>query len=389
MTTQLFANNAKTTLAAPVNSSQTSITVSTGTGTLFPSPAIGQAFKLTLVSSSSATVNEICLCTARSGDVLTVIRAQEGTTALPFLVGDIAGNFDTAAVMTDLVQSGQLQTQYYQYAIASGTANALVATLPSTLSALSDGMYMTIKSLVANTGPATLNLTIGSTITGVFPIVKGDSSPLNSGDIPSAGYPIQLNWSSTYSAYVMSNPATGIFVSSVPVGAIVNFPTATAPSGYLVCAGQLVSRVTYASLWTFAQASGNIAATDAAWQVGQFSPGNGSSDFRLPQYGGYFLRSLDQGNGIDTGRAIGTAQGGQNQSHNHGVNDPGHQHGGVGYPEQPGLGEGYAVPGNAYDQTHRDKSGFTYAVGTGISIQNQGGTEARPINVSVLTCIKY
>lgn len=381
MTIQLYANNAKTTLAAPVTSTQTSITVAPGTGALFPSPTIGQAFKITLVSATSATTFEICLCTARSGDTLTVVRAQEGTAGQPFILNDVVGNFDTKGVMDDLVQSPQLQAQYYQYGIAAGSANALTTTIPSTLTALVDGMYFTVKSASANTGPTTLNITLGSSTTGVKAIVKGNNSPLISGDIPAAGYPLQLNYSSTFNAYVLANPATGIFVSSVPTGAIVQFPATTAPTGYLICAGQLVSRATYAALWTFAQASGNVSATDAAWQVGQFSPGDGSSTFRLPQYGGYFLRSLDQGNGIDPARTIGTAQSAQNQTHSHGVNDPGHVHGGLwlpyGFDHQ--TGGNTRIIGNPASQQ---------SAVTGISIQDQGGSEARPINVSVLTCIK-
>ena len=388
MTTTLYANNAKTTLAAPINATQTSITVAAGTGGPFPSPAIGQAFKLTLTNASVSTVNEICVCTARSGDVLTVIRGQEGTTALPFILGDIVGNYDTAASMAELVQATQLQNQYYQYGTAAGTANALTTTIPSSLTSVPDGMYMTVKAAQANTGPATLNVTLGSTIIGVYPIIKGNNVALAANDIPGLGYPIQLNWSSYYGAYVMQNPATGILVSAVPTGAVVQFPATSAPSGYLLCNGQLVSRTTYSGLWTFAQASGNLAASDAAWQAGKFSPGDGSTTFRLPQYGGYFLRSLDNGNGIDSGRAIGTVQAGQNVSHTHvaSVDDPGHLH----YANvlvTSGASNSFGASGGT---TLVGPVAVNSAV-TGISVSNatSGGTETRPINVSILTCIKY
>lgn len=386
MYTLLYANNAKTTLAAPVTSSQTSISVSPGTGGLFPLPTAGQAFKVTLVSASSSTVYEICLCTARSGDVLTVIRGQEGTTGQPFVLNDVVGNFDTKGTMDILVQNDQLQQQYYQYGAATGTANALAVTIPSNLTSIPDGMYITVMAAQANTGPATLTLTLGSTIVGSSPIIKGNDHALIEGDIPGVGYPLQLNWSTYYDKWVLANPATGIMVSSVPTGAIVQFPTAMAPAGYLAAAGQLVSRTTYSALWAFAQASGNISVDDASWQVGQFSPGDGSSTFRLPQYGGYFLRGVDQGNGIDPGRIIGTAQGGQNASHSHGVTDPGHNH-----LASDQLFGGYAAGGGAYRGANYPANGNwnTSVSTTGITINNQGGSEARPINVSVLTCIKF
>lgn len=377
----LYANNAKTTLAAPVTASQTTISVAPGTGSLFPNPTSGRAFKVTLVSASSASIFEICLCTARSGDTLTVIRAQEGTSGQPFILNDVVGNYDTKGTMDNLVQTDQLQSQYYQYGTATGTANALAVTIPSNLTSIPNGMYLTVISAQANTGPSTLTLTLGSTVVGTAAVVKGSNQALASADIPGAGYPLQLNWSTTYGKWVLQNPATGIMISSVPTGAIVQFPAAAAPSGYLACAGQLVSRSIYAALWTFAQASGNISATDAARQVGQFSPGDGSTTFRLPQYGGYFLRSLDQGNGIDSGRTIGTVQSGQNASHTHTLNDPGHSHV---YQRYDGPGGGDGAPGGVGRYFTNTTTNTT-----GITIDSQGGIEARPINVSVLTCIKY
>lgn len=205
MTVQLFANNAKTTLASPINATQTTITVAPGTGALFPNPSSGQGFKITLVSATSSSVYEICLCTARSTDTLTVVRGQEGTTGTPFLLNDIVGNYDTADVMANLVQVLQLQNQYYLYAVASGTANALAATIPSPLTTIPDGMSIVVKATAANTGASTLNLTLGSTSTGAKAIVTGSNIPLVGGEIPGAGYPITLSYSSTYDAWVITD----------------------------------------------------------------------------------------------------------------------------------------------------------------------------------------
>lgn len=399
MTVLLYANNAKTTLAAPINATQTTITVAPGTGVQFPSPTTGQAFKLTLVSASSSSTLEICLCTARTGDTLTVVRAQEGTSGTPFRLNDIVGNYDTAGTMDDLVQSEQLQQGIYAYTDVGGTANALTATIASKLTTIPDGLNLVLGASTANTGAASLILTLGSTIQTSHPIVKGNNAALVAGDIPAAGYPIQLNWSPEFNSYVMQNPATGIFVAAVPTGAVVQFPAITAPSGYLIAAGQLVSRTTYASLWAFAQASGNIV-SDGAWQAGNFSSGDGSTNFRLPQYGGYFLRTLDNGNGIDPGRSIGTVQQNQNQVHSHtassstSIYDPGHAHGLEAVIDHYGYGSSFGVRGD-YPVPRADLAYATDGAGTGISastatyIGNAGGTESRPVNISVLTCIKY
>jgi hypothetical protein len=205
MTIQLYANNAKTTLSAPITATQTSITVAAGTGALFPSPTSGQSFQVTLVSASSSTVYEICTCTAVSSDTLTIVRGQEGTSGTPFTTGDIVANYDTALVMTSLVQSQQLQNQYYLFATASGTANALTATIPSVLTTIPNGMSIVVTSAYANTGASTLNLTLGSTATGVLPIVTGNNSALIGGEIPAAGYPITLSYSSTFNAWVITD----------------------------------------------------------------------------------------------------------------------------------------------------------------------------------------
>lgn len=87
----IFANNAVSQLAAPLLSSQTTLTVTAMTGELFPVPGVGEYFKLTLEDRRNRTI-EICHCTGRAGDVLTILRAQEDTTALNFAIGTTVAN---------------------------------------------------------------------------------------------------------------------------------------------------------------------------------------------------------------------------------------------------------------------------------------------------------
>lgn len=81
-----LTNNAFGTLAAGINSSATSITLTTGQGARFPTLSAGDYFYATLVDTSNNL--EIVKCTARSTDVLTVVRAQETTTARAYSTGD-------------------------------------------------------------------------------------------------------------------------------------------------------------------------------------------------------------------------------------------------------------------------------------------------------------
>lgn len=87
----IFANNAVSYLAAAILSSHTTLTVAAGTGELFPVPGVGEYFKLTLEDRRNRTI-EICHCTGRAGDVLTIVRAQEDTVALNFALGSTVSN---------------------------------------------------------------------------------------------------------------------------------------------------------------------------------------------------------------------------------------------------------------------------------------------------------
>lgn len=86
--TQLFANNITVVLALDVNNASTSITLNDAS--LMPSPTGGDFFLLTLIglnTNGNESVWEIVKCTSRSGNVLTVVRAQEGTTANAWFSG--------------------------------------------------------------------------------------------------------------------------------------------------------------------------------------------------------------------------------------------------------------------------------------------------------------
>lgn len=78
----VFANNASALLAASIADTDLSIQVDAGFGVLFPSPSGGQYFLATLEDNAGNI--EVVQCTSRTDDILTVVRAQEGTTAKAF-----------------------------------------------------------------------------------------------------------------------------------------------------------------------------------------------------------------------------------------------------------------------------------------------------------------
>ena len=68
----------------------------------------------------------------------------------------------------------------------------------------------------------------------------------------------------------------------MPTGMVFPVAGTTASAGSVALQGQLLSRTGYADLWEYAQTSGNMAVDDASWTPLQFSPGDGSTTFRIP-----------------------------------------------------------------------------------------------------------
>lgn len=99
---QLFTNNATSTLAADITNVATSLTVATGHGSRFPSISNSSDYFLVTLEKSDGT-REIVRVTARSGDVFTVTRAQEGTTAAAFSTGDTVELRLTAATLSEAI----------------------------------------------------------------------------------------------------------------------------------------------------------------------------------------------------------------------------------------------------------------------------------------------
>lgn len=111
MATQLFANNAKTVLASGISAVATSLTVTAGTGLLFPVITGSDYFLATLCQLSvTGEINfEIVKVTARTSDVFTIVRAQEGTTALVYVAGDkveLRLTKETMGRLRDFTQAG-------------------------------------------------------------------------------------------------------------------------------------------------------------------------------------------------------------------------------------------------------------------------------------------
>jgi microcystin-dependent protein len=176
--------------------------------------------------------------------------------------------------------------------------------------------------------------------------------------------------------------ATRRFVDGarVPPGVVAYFAGATPPPGYLKANGAAVSRTTYGALF---------AAIDLRYGLG-----DGTTTFNLPDLRGYFLRGLDDGRGIDTGRALGSAQDDANKSHTHtGTANSSGNHTHTGSANNLGVQDGQ-MRANVLERNYSTYSGTDSLNYGGIhthdlTVDADGGAEARPKNIALMACIKF
>jgi len=151
--------------------------------------------------------------------------------------------------------------------------------------------------------------------------------------------------------------ATAVTQRLVPAGTVIHTAAAAAPAGFLKANGAQVSRVDYAELF---------AAIGTTYGVG-----DGATTFKLPDLRGEFIRGLDDGRGVDAGRALGSSQADEFKSHTHSWTKP-------------------ASPHNE-NETNGYIAGGMPAVWLDFTVTTTaaGGSETRPRNVALLCCIKY
>jgi len=95
-------NNATSFLAADITSTDTSISVTSGDGSKFPSLGSGDWFYLTIANKDNKDIFEIVKVTSVSGDVFVVERGAEDTTPKDFTLNDVVEQRPTAQTLYDL-----------------------------------------------------------------------------------------------------------------------------------------------------------------------------------------------------------------------------------------------------------------------------------------------
>lgn len=169
--------------------------------------------------------------------------------------------------------------------------------------------------------------------------------------------------------------STGSAWASEPFGIVSQvsyFASTNAPSGWLKCNGDAVSRTTYSALF---------AVIGTIWGAG-----DNATTFNLPDLRGEFVRVWDDARGIDVGRQFASTQTADTASHTHNFEDLY----GLNDDQGPAL---YDRDGNRIEYYSSWGSDGDNDSGNPVFYRNRtaatGGAETRPRNVALLACIKY
>lgn len=264
---------------------------------------------------------------------------------------------------TDKADIAAVQQGTYLACIGGGSGDAMTGYFSPALDVLQNGQLVHVRACGANT---VATPTFKADETAMLPIVKGYNQPLATGDIAGDGHWLDLLYDSYLKKWVLQNPAKGIAIDSVPAGSVHYFAMPTAPEGYLVANGALVSRTVYARLFSV------IGTT--------FGAGDGGSTFNLPDLRGEFLRGWDAGRNLDAERGFGSAQGDaiRNITGTFGGNDQERRFLSGTFYYIGSEGSGKTGSSNATDKMGFDASRVVPTA-----------NENRPRNVALLACIKY
>lgn len=185
--------------------------------------------------------------------------------------------------------------------VAGGGGNAITLTANSAITAYANGQRFMFRATAANTGATTVNINSAGS-KAIRKLVGDEDVALEGGEIVNGGvyeivYSSALN-SGAGAWQLMNLPVPAPRTDYVPTGTVLPFAGSTAPTDFLLCYGQAVSRTTYAALFAA------IGTT--------YGSGNGSTTFNVPDLRGRVVAGLDNMGGTSANRLTGAASGGIN-----------------------------------------------------------------------------
>ncbi|WP_416242739.1 phage tail protein [Azospira sp. APE16] len=269
------------------------------------------------------------------------------------LVAKFAG-IDTAATKAGI------QAQTYTAFTTTGASGAFVLTPAPAINAYAAGQRFRAKFHVAGNGADTINV---SGI-GAKNLKQYDSTGAKVAPVIAPGQVADVEYDGEDMVIIDQLPHA--LPPSLPVGGILYVPQASAPTGYLKANGAAISRTAYAALFAV------IGTT--------FGAGDGATTFNLPDLRGNFVRGLDDGRGVDSGRTLGSSQTDaiQNITGSALIRSPGS-------PTSGAFTQTVSSSVNYGGST----SASQYTLGFDASLVARTAAETRPINVALLACIKF
>lgn len=167
-----FTNNASTTLAAPLADTDLSLVVAAGHGAKFPSLSGEEYFIGTLVRGDGA--HEIVKVSDVSADTFTIERAQEGTTALDFSIGDAFELRLTAGSLNDILNiQAASELEAGIAAFANGVEVAAGIEEAKAVSPFRFQEYMGTLSVATPAFSLPASATEGTTVNGTYSVEAG------------------------------------------------------------------------------------------------------------------------------------------------------------------------------------------------------------------------
>jgi len=312
---------------------------------------------------NAALVREIVKVTARITDTLTVVRGQDGTTAVPWDAGTPVALRLNAAALEYAMEASRLSAVGAAASAAAATTQATnAATSAATAttkageastSATNAAASATTATTQASNAATSATNAAASATTATTQAANAATSATNAAESAEAAAESAAAAALfDPSSYYTKPQVDELLVTAVPAGTIIHVAMNTAPSGYIKANGALVSRTTFANLFAA------IGTT--------FGAGDGSTTFALPDLRGEFIRGWADGRAVDTGRVFGTFQADEFKSHTHNLTvfTDNETNG----PRPRDTGSGSAAGSPATSAT--------------------GGAETRPRNVALLACIK-
>jgi microcystin-dependent protein len=195
---------------------------------------------------------------------LWVVTVPQGATVITSgMIAEYSGSSFVSETLPQKVSYTSLQQSTPIYGLdTSGAANTITVTATPTYTSNGDGAHIWVK--VANTNTGATGMDVSGT--GSLPVRKSSSLGLVAltGAELQAGGIYEFMSDGTY--WQLLTPSVA---SILPAGMIADFGMASAPPGWLLCDGSVVSQSTYAALY---------AAIGSTWNTG----GEGAGNFRLP-----------------------------------------------------------------------------------------------------------